>query len=156
MPADDVLEHESVGAGPLILVDAFPGERSLTLPGVCGLSVSDAELFFNGLALDPTGQLIAAELLKGDGKRSNRQIGEIVGLDHKTIGDVRQGLERRGEIPHVGNARDPKGFRQRASKLRQHPTSAEQLSAIIQMFRSDGETTSKELTVLQITSDLLL
>ena len=44
---------------------------------------------------------ILAALLKGDPTQSNRQIAETAMVDHKTVGDVREGLEATGEIPQL-------------------------------------------------------
>jgi excinuclease ABC subunit A len=58
-------------------------ERSLTLPGVCGLSVSDAAAFFQSLRLDDTHQLIAGEVLK----EIRTRLGFLldVGLEYLTL-----------------------------------------------------------------------
>ncbi|MGC4006277.1 MAG: hypothetical protein QM811_25425 [Pirellulales bacterium] len=42
----------------------YVGDKALSLPQICGLSVTDAARFFEELELGATGQLIAAELLK--------------------------------------------------------------------------------------------
>jgi hypothetical protein len=59
---------------------------------------------------------LTAALLKEDPERSNRSIGELVKLDHKTVGAVRQKEEARGEIPHVDKVVDIKGRQQPATR----------------------------------------
>jgi len=43
---------------------------------------------------------VAAKLLKLDASRSDRAIARDIGIDHKTVGDVRHELEANEEIPH--------------------------------------------------------
>lgn len=44
----------------------------------------------------------AAEFfLKADPRNTDRKIGRTIGLDHKTVGSIREGLVERGDIPHV-------------------------------------------------------
>jgi hypothetical protein len=50
--------------------------------------------------------------------KPDRQIAEGLGVDHKTVGAVREGLEERGEIPHVETRRDTKGRKQPARKTK--------------------------------------
>jgi hypothetical protein len=59
---------------------------------------------------------LIAELLKTNPGASDRQIAETAKADHKTVGVVRQGLERGGEIPHVDTRTDTKGRRQPGKK----------------------------------------
>jgi hypothetical protein len=51
---------------------------------------------------------LIAKLIKATPEKSDRQIGETVKVDHKTVGAVRTTLEGRGEIPHV-ERKDTKG-----------------------------------------------
>lgn len=67
------------------------------------------------LTLDDKRQL-AAWLLKRNPGMSNNQAGKLSGLDDKTAGKVRQGLERRSEIPNVEKRTDSKGRMQAARK----------------------------------------
>ncbi|HUE71766.1 MAG TPA: excinuclease ABC subunit UvrA, partial [Pirellulaceae bacterium] len=60
-----------------------PQWRSLTLPQVCNLAISDAAQFFQQLDLDPTQQLIAAEVLKEIRTRLGFLID--VGLEYLTL-----------------------------------------------------------------------
>jgi excinuclease ABC subunit A len=55
----------------------------LSLPEVCRLAISDADLFFSALELDATGATIAAEALKEI--RSRLQFLKNVGLDYLTL-----------------------------------------------------------------------
>jgi len=50
---------------------------------------------------------VAAKLLKEDPTKSDRRVAEQVKTDHKTVGAVRAGLERRGEFPHVAGLKSP-------------------------------------------------
>src|SRR4051794_35792052 len=52
---------------------------------------------------------VVAEMLKANPERSNRQIAELLRIDHKTVGAVREREERRGSIPHVSAAKDKLG-----------------------------------------------
>ena len=61
----------------------FPGERRLSLPQVCHLSVREAARFFERLQLDSTGQTIAAEVLKEIRSRLGFLID--VGLDYLAL-----------------------------------------------------------------------
>jgi hypothetical protein len=54
--------------------------------------------------------------IKAAPEKSDRQIAEEIGADHKTIGAARMKLERRGEIPHVAKRRDTKGREQPAKR----------------------------------------
>lgn len=63
---------------------------------------------------------LAAKLLKATPEKSNRQIAATVGVDHKTVGAVRQEREATGEIPHVVTIIDAKGRQQQVDrKVRQ-------------------------------------
>jgi ParB-like chromosome segregation protein Spo0J len=55
-------------------------------------------------------------LIKADPAKSNRQIGKTAKVDHKTVGAVREGMEERGEIPHVETRTDSTGRNQPAKK----------------------------------------
>jgi hypothetical protein len=57
-----------------------------------------------------------ANLLRARHEQSNRQIAETAKADHKTVGAVRDELERRGEIPHTEQRTDRSGRRQPANK----------------------------------------
>ena len=67
-------------------------------------------------------ELIAAELIDAP-ERSNRQVGEALGVDHKTVGCVRGGLVAGGEIPHLSETRgaDGKTYPARRSALESAP-----------------------------------
>jgi hypothetical protein len=59
---------------------------------------------------------LAAKLLDINPNKSDRQIGDMIKADHKTIGRVRREKERRGDIPHVKARTDTKG-RSQPSKV---------------------------------------
>jgi hypothetical protein len=61
---------------------------------------------------------VVAEMLKENPERSNRQIAELLRIDHKTVGAVREKEERRGSIPHVSAAKDKLGRTQVIKKPR--------------------------------------
>ncbi|MBI1899939.1 MAG: excinuclease ABC subunit UvrA, partial [Planctomycetia bacterium] len=63
--------------------ERFRDHASLSLPQVCALAVSDAVDFFSNLALDTTGQHVAAEVLKEIRGRLGFLLG--VGLDYLTL-----------------------------------------------------------------------
>jgi hypothetical protein len=54
--------------------------------------------------------------LRANPERSDRSIAKEVGQDHKTIAAKREGMEARGEIPHVEKRTDTKGRQQPATK----------------------------------------
>jgi hypothetical protein len=58
----------------------------------------------------------AAELIKANPEKSNRQIAEQLKVDDKTVGSTRRELERRAEIPHVETRTDSKGRQQPSAK----------------------------------------
>ncbi len=85
---------------------------------------------------------IIGELLKLDPSKSDRQIGREGNADHKTVGAVRDQLERRGEIPHIGTRTDTKGREQPARKPKPSaPPSDAERSAIErkQHYAADNE-----------------
>jgi hypothetical protein len=55
-------------------------------------------------------------LIKANPSKSNRQIARETKADHKTVGDEREDMEARGEIPHVPTHKDSKGRNQAAKK----------------------------------------
>jgi ParB-like chromosome segregation protein Spo0J len=61
---------------------------------------------------------IVAKLLKEKPDRPDRQVAAKVGVDHKTVGKVRQEMKGRGEIPHVERRTDSKGRSQPAARER--------------------------------------
>ncbi len=56
------------------------------------------------------------KVLQAHPEKSNRQIGKLTTVDHKTVGSKRTELERRGEIPHVDERVDTKGRKQPSRK----------------------------------------
>jgi hypothetical protein len=50
--------------------------------------------------------------LKAQPEKSDRQLAKLAKVDHKTVGAVREKMEARGEIPHVGAVIDTKGRKQ--------------------------------------------
>ena len=72
------------------------------------------------LSLDDKRRL-AAWILKRHPEKSDRQVAEQTGIDHKTVNAVRKQSERRGEIPHVEKRTDSKGRKQAASKPKAQP-----------------------------------
>jgi excinuclease ABC subunit A len=62
----------------------FAEKPQRTLPGVCGLAVTEAEEFFRELELDATGQLIAVEAIKEI--RGRLTFLKNVGLDYLSLG----------------------------------------------------------------------
>ncbi len=63
---------------------------------------------------------VIAKLLKTQPEKSNRQIAEMLGVDHKTVASVRAEMEGRGEIPHAEARTDSKGRKQPAKRPRNH------------------------------------
>jgi hypothetical protein len=59
---------------------------------------------------------LTAKALEADPTKSDRQIGEEAGVDHKTVGRVRADMEGRGELGHVDTRTDSLGRQQPASK----------------------------------------
>jgi hypothetical protein len=77
---------------------------------------------------------IAAKLLKADQLWSDRAIGKDIGIDHKTVADVRRELEANGEIPHSEPPKGRTGPKRRpaAAKMEGMP----QLAALV--LEGDG------------------
>lgn len=59
---------------------------------------------------------IIADALRDAPELSDRQHAADIGVDHKTVGSVRDELEGRGEIPHVSERTDSVGRQQPATK----------------------------------------
>jgi hypothetical protein len=57
-----------------------------------------------------------AELLKADPSRSNRSIAKDVGSNRTTVGQIREGLEKSGDVSIVDTRTDTKGRQQPATK----------------------------------------
>ncbi|CAN7550576.1 MT-A70 family methyltransferase [Pararhizobium sp. LjRoot238] len=55
---------------------------------------------------------VIAKMLAANPAISDRRIGKVVGVDGKTVGAVRDAMERRAEIPHVSIVTDTKGRQQ--------------------------------------------
>lgn len=64
---------------------------------------------------------LIAGLLKRDPAVSDRQIGETVKADNKTVAKVRAEMEGREEIPHVTERKDTKGRQQPAKRKQPSP-----------------------------------
>ncbi|MGO9197342.1 MAG: DNA modification methylase [Acidimicrobiales bacterium] len=65
---------------------------------------------------------LVAEALRRLPSVSDRRLGLMAGVDHKTVGAVRGELEGRGEIPHVEARADSLGRQQPARQTRPAPT----------------------------------
>lgn len=61
---------------------------------------------------------LVADQLKETPTITDRQIGLVLGVDHKTVGAVRSDLVGRGEIPHVESRLDSIGRQQPTSKAK--------------------------------------
>src|SRR5947207_5083960 len=59
---------------------------------------------------------VIAKVLKADPDRSDRSIGKLTKVDHKTVATVRAEQEDVGTIPHVATRTDTKGRHQPAKK----------------------------------------
>jgi len=91
------------------------------VPGACGLKdpaayVISANLRRRHLSAEQKRGLIA-KLIKAHPEKSDRQIGNMIKADNKTVAAVRSDLERREEIPHVEARTDTKGRKQPAKKV---------------------------------------
>ncbi len=56
------------------------------------------------------------KVLQAHPEKSNRRIGKLATVDHKTVASARTELERRGEFPHVDQVVDTKGRKQPTRK----------------------------------------
>ncbi len=76
-------KFQVASAKPTLNIEPGTLNRSLTLPQVCGLPVSEAALFFQSLVLTPTQQQIAEEVLK----EIRTRLGFLVdvGLEYLTL-----------------------------------------------------------------------
>jgi ParB-like chromosome segregation protein Spo0J len=70
---------------------------------------------------------LIAKVLKRQPETSDRQIGEMVKADNKTVAAVRAEMEGREEIPHVETRTDSKGRKQPSKKSERQPTELEAL-----------------------------
>jgi ParB-like chromosome segregation protein Spo0J len=90
---------------------------------------------------------VIAAVLRQDPKRSDRRIGEAVGVDNKTVGSVRAELEEREEIPHLAKREDRRGCKQPASKRKgtsgRRPASGSKSSAKPDRARTRAERKAK-------------
>jgi molybdenum-dependent DNA-binding transcriptional regulator ModE len=77
--------------------------------------VVSANLHRRHLTAEQRRKVIEA-VLEDDPQQSNRRAAAKVGADHKTVGTVREEMERRGEIPHVETRQDTKGRQQSSTK----------------------------------------
>lgn len=68
---------------------------------------------------------LIAESIKADPQLSNRQHAERTGVDHKTVGSVRTGLEESGEIPHFEKRLDPRTGKLSQPASRPRPSESE-------------------------------
>ena len=59
---------------------------------------------------------LIGESVKADPSLSDREHARRVGVDHKTVGSVREGLIGRGEVPHIAERTDSLGRQQPATK----------------------------------------
>jgi ParB-like nuclease domain len=112
------------GRNRLAAVEQFSDERVLDDDGNVILNskyieVENLDVSYEGITdFDPYGFVISsnlhrrhltaeqrreliAKLLKVTPEKSNRQIGEIIKVDHKTVGTVRTKMESTGEIPQL-------------------------------------------------------
>jgi hypothetical protein len=64
---------------------------------------------------------LIAKILKQQPSKSNRQIARVVRTDDKTVGAVRNKMERRAEIPHEKTREDSQGRQQPARKPNSAP-----------------------------------
>jgi hypothetical protein len=55
---------------------------------------------------------VIQDRLLAEADMSDRQIGRLLGVDHKTVGSVRSEMEERGEIPHLSRTTDTLGRKQ--------------------------------------------
>ncbi|MBB4478443.1 ParB/Srx family N-terminal domain-containing protein [Rhizobium etli] len=123
------------------LYELVDGRNRLTAMELVGLRVLDGKHFndrffnpfqinwYSGDELDPWEFVVSAnihrrhlsqaqkrdlvaKLLKATPEKSNRRIAATVGVDHKTVGAVRQEREASGDIPHVFTITDTTGRQQ--------------------------------------------
>jgi len=74
---------------------------------------------------------IIAALLRADPTKSNRQIAETAKVSHHTVGDVRNGMETRGQLAHFETTTDKAG-RKQPKKKPSKPRSAKQIYHALQ------------------------
>lgn len=96
-------------------------------------------------------ELIAAQL-KDTPEKSNRQVADGLGVDHKTVQSVRSEAEGRGEIPHVSERTDAAGRQQPARKEPANkPPDAERRGGIRHVldpeFRAEAEAAARDLEI---------
>jgi hypothetical protein len=74
--------------------------------------------------------------LKRDPEKSDRQLGEELGHDHKTVGAIRRKMEDVGSLPHVPKRTDTKGRQQPAKKA--EPVSSPGFDAACELAKRLG------------------
>jgi transposase len=115
VPREEVADESSVGR--LRLVPA----KLLGVLGRAGEAVSpmvyvvSLNLHRRHLTAEQRRDDVAA-LFKDNPKQSNRKVAEKVGVDHKTVGTVRQQLESTGEIPQLSQTEGKDGKARPARK----------------------------------------
>lgn len=96
-------------------------------------------------------------------EQSNRQIAADLGVDHKTVGSLRQNAERRGEIPHVATVTDTLGRVQPARRrlavvrgvgLRQAARVADMAADIASAAAADPQTHGRLLDAISRTGQV--
>jgi hypothetical protein len=83
---------------------------------------------------------LIAKLLKRDPTQSNREIGETVKADDKTVGTVRRKLEASAEIPHIDHPKTTnrnKAARKSGNKTTRHRRSAGSAAAVTGLQLAD-------------------
>ena len=77
--------------------------------------VLSANIHRRHLTADQKRELIA-KVIEANPHRSDRQIGEQVKADHKTVGSIRKVIEDVGRVPHVATRQDTRGRAQPSHK----------------------------------------
>jgi len=89
--------------------------------------------------------IVVKKFLEEFPETSDRQVGKIAGVDHKTVGVVRKDLQSRGEIPHVSTRTDSLGRSQPSTKpvakVRTEMESTSEIPRSNARLGADGRTT---------------
>jgi ParB-like chromosome segregation protein Spo0J len=112
-------------------------------------------------------RMICKDQMRETPERSDREIGSIVGMDHKTVAAIRRGLEAQGQIPIVGARQGKDGRTRRVPQRPAKPSAAEPTSRTRRPSETPTETSpetasrsigdlEQELTRLLESTDLTL
>ena len=93
-------------------------------------------------------ELIAAQI-KDTPESSNRQIAAKLGVSHPTVADVRNGLERKGDVEKFTTSTDSLGRKQPAQKPKKPEVSAQESAGFVpdEDMQAEAEVIARDLQI---------